>query len=138
MEMVLLVYTNDCHPPAGQFWYTLFNGGELHPRTGALFDWKHFNASRSGGILLWTLMYVSSSLSFPSSHVMTGPSCEGKACALWLHFFLSGTLKTNSHQSDLSFAAWQYERFGYLTNSMILAVALRVGVVWDYFNVEHW
>lgn len=41
----------------GQFWYDLFNGGELHPRTGKLFDWKHFNASRTGGIVAWTLMY---------------------------------------------------------------------------------
>ncbi|KAJ6783112.1 hypothetical protein PWT90_09273 [Aphanocladium album] len=41
------------------FWYNLFNGGELHPRTGRLFDWKHFNASRSGGILLWTLIDLS-------------------------------------------------------------------------------
>ena len=40
----------------GYFWYDLFNGGELHPRTGSLFDWKHFNASRTGGILAWTLM----------------------------------------------------------------------------------
>ncbi|EMD93181.1 hypothetical protein COCC4DRAFT_151050 [Bipolaris maydis ATCC 48331] len=38
------------------FWRDLMNGGELHPRTGELFDWKHFNASRTGGILLWTLM----------------------------------------------------------------------------------
>ncbi|OAA47985.1 7-dehydrocholesterol reductase [Cordyceps fumosorosea ARSEF 2679] len=43
----------------GQFWYDLFNGGELHPRTGRLFDWKHFNASRTGGILLWTLIDLS-------------------------------------------------------------------------------
>ncbi|XWW94330.1 hypothetical protein V2A60_002273 [Cordyceps javanica] len=43
----------------GNFWYDLFNGGELHPRTGQLFDWKHFNASRSGGILLWTLIDLS-------------------------------------------------------------------------------
>ncbi|KAG7102331.1 hypothetical protein HYQ44_018141 [Verticillium longisporum] len=41
----------------GHFWYDLFNGGELHPRTGDLFDWKHFNASRTGGLLLWTLMF---------------------------------------------------------------------------------
>ncbi|KAM9874501.1 ergosterol biosynthesis ERG4/ERG24 family protein [Verticillium dahliae] len=41
----------------GHFWYDLFNGGELHPRTGVLFDWKHFNASRTGGLLLWTLMF---------------------------------------------------------------------------------
>ncbi|KAL2196336.1 7-dehydrocholesterol reductase [Corynascus similis CBS 632.67] len=41
----------------GHFWYDLFNGGELHPRTGQLFDWKHFNASRTGGILAWTLMF---------------------------------------------------------------------------------
>ncbi|EGY15911.1 7-dehydrocholesterol reductase [Verticillium dahliae VdLs.17] len=40
----------------GHFWYDLFNGGELHPRTGVLFDWKHFNASRTGGLLLWTLI----------------------------------------------------------------------------------
>ncbi|ATY61451.1 7-dehydrocholesterol reductase [Cordyceps militaris] len=42
-----------------QFWYNLFNGGELHPRTGQFFDWKHFNASRTGGILLWTLIDLS-------------------------------------------------------------------------------
>ncbi|KAH8890445.1 7-dehydrocholesterol reductase [Thozetella sp. PMI_491] len=41
----------------GRFWYDLFNGGELHPRTGSMFDWKHFNASRSGGILAWTLIF---------------------------------------------------------------------------------
>ncbi|KAK3294105.1 7-dehydrocholesterol reductase [Chaetomium fimeti] len=41
----------------GHFWYDLFNGGELHPRTGQLFDWKHFNASRTGGILAWTLIF---------------------------------------------------------------------------------
>ncbi|OAA77165.1 7-dehydrocholesterol reductase [Akanthomyces lecanii RCEF 1005] len=41
------------------FWYNLLNGGELHPRTGQLFDWKHFNASRTGGILLWTLIDLS-------------------------------------------------------------------------------
>ncbi|KAF2206635.1 hypothetical protein CERZMDRAFT_115644 [Cercospora zeae-maydis SCOH1-5] len=41
----------------GYFWYDLFNGGELHPRTGQLFDWKHFNASRTGGILTWSLMF---------------------------------------------------------------------------------
>ncbi|KAF3106064.1 7-dehydrocholesterol reductase [Orbilia oligospora] len=43
----------------GHFWYDLFNGGELHPRTGKLFDWKHFNASRTGGLLLWTLIDLS-------------------------------------------------------------------------------
>ncbi|CRK23186.1 hypothetical protein BN1723_002944 [Verticillium longisporum] len=43
----------------GHFWYDLFNGGELHPRTGVLFDWKHFNASRTGGLLLWTLIDLS-------------------------------------------------------------------------------
>ncbi|KAL2144295.1 hypothetical protein VTI28DRAFT_9283 [Corynascus sepedonium] len=43
----------------GHFWYDLFNGGELHPRTGQLFDWKHFNASRTGGILAWTLIDLS-------------------------------------------------------------------------------
>ncbi|GIZ39470.1 hypothetical protein CKM354_000285200 [Cercospora kikuchii] len=43
----------------GYFWYDLFNGGELHPRSGRLFDWKHFNASRTGGILTWSLIDLS-------------------------------------------------------------------------------
>ncbi|KAK4250716.1 ergosterol biosynthesis ERG4/ERG24 family-domain-containing protein [Corynascus novoguineensis] len=43
----------------GHFWYDLFNDGELHPRTGQLFDWKHFNASRTGGIIAWTLIDLS-------------------------------------------------------------------------------
>ncbi|PPJ54466.1 hypothetical protein CBER1_06941 [Cercospora berteroae] len=43
----------------GYFWYDLFNGGELHPRSGQLFDWKHFNASRTGGILTWSLIDLS-------------------------------------------------------------------------------
>ncbi|KAH6971451.1 7-dehydrocholesterol reductase [Ilyonectria sp. MPI-CAGE-AT-0026] len=41
----------------GNFFYDLYNGGELHPRIGELFDWKHFNASRTGGIVTWTLMF---------------------------------------------------------------------------------
>ncbi|KAF3924653.1 hypothetical protein AA313_de0204267 [Arthrobotrys entomopaga] len=43
----------------GHFWYDIFNGGELHPRTGKFFDWKHFTASRTGGILAWTLIDLS-------------------------------------------------------------------------------
>ncbi|KAK4144898.1 7-dehydrocholesterol reductase [Dichotomopilus funicola] len=77
----------------GHFWYDLFNGGELHPRTGQLFDWKHFNASRTGGILLWTLI-------------------------------------------DLSFAALQHQRFGSVTNSMILATGFRAIIVAEYFIYE--
>ncbi|KJZ74771.1 hypothetical protein HIM_05888 [Hirsutella minnesotensis 3608] len=49
----------DTHLAAGHFWYDLFNGGELHPRTGRLFDWKHFNASRTGGLVAWTLIDLS-------------------------------------------------------------------------------
>ncbi|KAL2162748.1 hypothetical protein VTH06DRAFT_6584 [Thermothelomyces fergusii] len=77
----------------GHFWYDLFNGGELHPRTGQLFDWKHFNASRTGGILAWTLI-------------------------------------------DLSFAALQYQRIGFVTNSMVLAVLFRAIIVAEYFLYE--
>ncbi|CZT18430.1 related to c-14 sterol reductase ERG-3 [Ramularia collo-cygni] len=73
----------------GKFWYDLFNGGELHPRTGNLFDWKHFNASRTG-------------------------------------------------VSDLSFAALQYQNYGGVTDSMILAVLFRMTVTIEYFWYENW
>ncbi|KAJ3494598.1 hypothetical protein NLG97_g3973 [Lecanicillium saksenae] len=43
----------------GYFFFDVFNGGELHPRWPGSFDWKHFNASRSGGLLLWTLIDLS-------------------------------------------------------------------------------
>lgn len=78
-------------PCLGHFWYDLFNGGELHPRTGQLFDWKHFNASRTGGILAWTLMYVLQSLNLPPSTCpfqLTGSQrsfiCRFAAPAIWL------------------------------------------------------
>ncbi|KAH7558626.1 hypothetical protein BM1_04763 [Bipolaris maydis] len=77
------------------FWRDLMNGGELHPRTGELFDWKHFNASRTGGILLWTLI-------------------------------------------DLSFAAWQYELHGFVSNCMIIVVIFRLVVVTEFFWFENW
>jgi 7-dehydrocholesterol reductase len=96
----------------GHFWYDLFNGGELHPRTGKLFDWKHFNASRTGGILAWTLMYEANSL---RKHVV--PLCS------LIH-------------SDLSFAALQHQRFGSVTNSMVLAVGFRAVIVAEYFLYE--
>ncbi|GAA86558.1 7-dehydrocholesterol reductase [Aspergillus luchuensis IFO 4308] len=41
------------------FWYDLFEGGELHPRVGQYWDWRHFLSTRSGGIIAWTLIDLS-------------------------------------------------------------------------------
>jgi hypothetical protein len=43
-----------------------------------------------------------------------------------------------AHQchSDLSFAALQHQRFGSVTNSMILAVGFRAVIVVEYFLYE--
>jgi hypothetical protein len=38
--------------------------------------------------------------------------------------------------SDLSFAALQHQRFGSVTNSMILAVGFRAVIVVEYFLYE--
>ena len=38
--------------------------------------------------------------------------------------------------SDLSFAALQHQRFGFVTNSMILAVGFRAVIVVEYFLYE--
>lgn len=38
--------------------------------------------------------------------------------------------------SDLSFAALQYQRFGSVTNSMLLAVGFRAIIVVEYFIYE--
>ncbi|OJZ85106.1 hypothetical protein ASPFODRAFT_190991 [Aspergillus luchuensis CBS 106.47] len=43
----------------GSFWYDLFEGGELHPRVGQYWDWRHFLSTRSGGIIAWTLIDLS-------------------------------------------------------------------------------
>ncbi|KAB8235607.1 ergosterol biosynthesis ERG4/ERG24 family-domain-containing protein [Aspergillus alliaceus] len=39
----------------GFLWYDIFEGGELHPRIGKMWDWTHFFCTRIGGILAWTL-----------------------------------------------------------------------------------
>ncbi|KAB8277490.1 ergosterol biosynthesis ERG4/ERG24 family-domain-containing protein, partial [Aspergillus minisclerotigenes] len=44
----------------------------------------------------------------------------------------------NRHCSDLSFAAYQYQSHGYLTNTMVAVVILRVFVVVDFFINELW
>ncbi|KAL3254415.1 hypothetical protein ABHI18_008949 [Aspergillus niger] len=43
----------------GSFWYDLFEGGELHPRIGQYWDWRHFLSTRSGDIIAWTLIDLS-------------------------------------------------------------------------------
>ncbi|KAB8079703.1 ergosterol biosynthesis ERG4/ERG24 [Aspergillus leporis] len=43
----------------GSFWYDIFEGGELHPRIGKMWDWRQFFCTRTGGILAWTLIDLS-------------------------------------------------------------------------------
>ncbi|KAE8373974.1 ergosterol biosynthesis ERG4/ERG24 [Aspergillus bertholletiae] len=43
----------------GSFWYDIFEGGELHPRIGKMWDWRQFFSTRTGGILAWTLIDLS-------------------------------------------------------------------------------
>jgi hypothetical protein len=45
---------------------------------------------------------------------------------------------TNIFCSDLSYAAWQYERIGYITNSMIIVNILHAFYVVDFFINEDW
>lgn len=40
--------------------------------------------------------------------------------------------------SDLSFAALQYQKFGYITNTMVVVIALHALYVVDFFVNEEW
>jgi hypothetical protein len=51
--------------------------------------------------------------------------------------FNASTTCLLAHQcSDLSFAALQHQRFGYVTNSMLLAIGFRAIIVAEYFIYE--
>jgi 7-dehydrocholesterol reductase len=43
-----------------------------------------------------------------------------------------------TYPSNLSFAAWQYEKFGYVTNSMVVVNILQAIYVIDFFINEDW
>ena len=45
---------------------------------------------------------------------------------------------SNLNVSDLSFAAFQYQTHGHLTNTMVAVVFLRGWVVVDFFVNEDW
>ncbi|KAK5999080.1 7-dehydrocholesterol reductase [Cladobotryum mycophilum] len=74
----------------GGFWYDIFNGGELHPRTGLMFDWKHFNASRTGGMLTWTVIDLSfAALQYRQLGTLTSSMVIAvvfRLCIVWEYF----------------------------------------------------
>ncbi|CAK1354642.1 unnamed protein product [Cercospora beticola] len=101
----------------GYFWYDLFNGGELHPRSGQLFDWKHFNASRTGGILTWSLIDLSfAALQYEKHGKMTASMALAVAFRMtitveyfwyenWFFETLDGSYERFSFYSIYGFAA---------------------------------
>ncbi|KAE8413227.1 ergosterol biosynthesis ERG4/ERG24 [Aspergillus pseudocaelatus] len=57
----------------------------------------------------------------------------------WKHFLSSRTGGIITWTMiDLSFAAYQYQTYGYLTNTMVVVLFLRGWVVVDYFINEEW
>jgi 7-dehydrocholesterol reductase len=97
--------------PLGSILYNMLMGVELNPRFGKHWDWKLFINGRPG-IIGWLLMSV---------HHNTG----------------IGT-GTYSVISNLSFTALQHQRFGHVTNSIVIINLIQGVYILDFFANESW
>jgi hypothetical protein len=93
--------------------YDLYIGKEFNPRIGDMFDFKLFHNGRPG-IIAWTLMYSIFLISLNITRVL-----------IMLY-------------RNCSFTAYQIEKFGYITNSMIIVNILQALYVVDFFYNEDW
>jgi 7-dehydrocholesterol reductase len=104
---------------SGSVIYDLYMGIEFNPRFGKMFDFKLFHNGRPG-IVAWTLMQRNH---HHQSHYHDLSSCK----------ILIPLLIRNA-----SFTAWQIEKFGEYSNSMIIVNVIQALYVVDFFYNEDW
>ena len=96
----------------------------------------------------WVLSSILVSAMFSTSNCFTtadqvsslGPSCRSHLLLgiIKLVPYASSRYSYNTFGSNISFAAYQYEKFGYYTNSMIVVNTIHALYVIDFFYNEDW